>query len=558
MNEFAPGQTVFHRTFGEGVVIHADADRARVDFRASGEKSLLAWALGRSPEEAIEAVSQQSTFATPGPTTDPDPVDLWAHFDPPSLPTGLLPPTLEEFALRMGEMMGADPGGLAAAALAVCAAAIPDRIKLQVKRHDTHWTESSRLWVALIGTPSTKKSPILSAAVRPLAKIDAELWRRYAQAMAAYDDLPKEEKAKTDAPKQVRLRIEDTTIEAAQEVLKHSPDGVLCLQDELSGWFGAMDKYAGARGAAKDRGFWLQAFNGGSYAVNRIGRGSGFIENLSVSMLGGIQPEPLRKIAADAVDDGLLQRLCPIVLQPATLGKDEPSPDVAIAYDDLIQALHGLREPTNGGGGNLADMPATLRFDNEAQDLRRQLEHNHLDLMKIEAVNGKLAAHVGKFDGIFARLAIVWHCAENSYLGSLPAVISGATAERAALFLHEYLLPHAIAFYAGTLGLAADHDVLSAVGGYILAHDELKEITLRDVQRGDRTMRALTRDEASKVLERLEFLGWLSAAPMARNGTAPRWVVNPRVRELYRKRGEAEARRRREAREMIAEMSRQS
>ena len=49
----------------------------------------------------------------------------------------------------------------------------------------------------------------------------------------------------------------DTTIEAAQEILKDSPNGVLLDQDELSGFFGSMDKYSGARGAQKDRAFWL-------------------------------------------------------------------------------------------------------------------------------------------------------------------------------------------------------------------------------------------------------------------------------------------------------------
>ena len=84
--------------------------------------------------------------------------------------------------------------------------------------------------------------------------------------------------------------MQDTTIEAAQEILKDSPNGVLSYQDELSGWFGAMDKYSGGRGAAKDRGFWLQSFNGGSYSVNRIGRGSVFIENLSVSIWAASSP----------------------------------------------------------------------------------------------------------------------------------------------------------------------------------------------------------------------------------------------------------------------------
>jgi hypothetical protein len=72
--------------------------------------------------------------------------------------------------------------------------------------------------------------------------------------------------------------LQDTTIEATQDILKDSPNGVLCFQDELSGWFGSMDKYSNARGAAKDRAFWLEAFNGAPYSVHRVGRGSVFIE----------------------------------------------------------------------------------------------------------------------------------------------------------------------------------------------------------------------------------------------------------------------------------------
>ena len=45
-----------------------------------------------------------------------------------------------------------------------------------------------------------------------------------------------------------------------------------------------------------------------------------------------------------------------------------------------------------------------------------------------------------------------------------------ATARRAKGFLHGFLLPHALAFYAGVLGLSNDHDALTALAGYILAH----------------------------------------------------------------------------------------
>ena len=73
----------------------------------------------------------------------------------------------------------------------------------------------------------------------------------------------------------------------------------------------------------------------------------------------------------------------------------------------------------------------------------------------------------------------------------MPAIITEATARRVAGFLHGFLLPHALAFYAGVLGLSNDHDRLAAVAGYILAH-KLERITNRDVQRGDQSMRNLT------------------------------------------------------------------
>jgi hypothetical protein len=479
-----------------------------------------------------------------------EPVDLWGRFDPPPLPTGLLPGVIEDFARVQGKLMGADPSGLAAAALAVCAAAIPDRIKVQVKRHDPTWQEAPRLWVALIGNPSTKKSPILSAAVKPLTRIDAALYREWADTRAAYEALSKDEQKLTRPPRQTRLRIEDTTIEAAQEVLRDSPDGVLCLQDELSGWFGAMDKYSGARGAAKDRSFWLQSFNGGAYAINRVGRGAGLIENVSVSMLGGIQPEPMRKIASDSVDDGLLQRLFPIILRPATVGLDAPMPDVVGRYGRLVESLHKLA----GVAPAQDDISPVLHFDDRAQEIRRSLEERHLELMATEAVNRKLAAHVGKLDGLFARLCVVWHCVEHAEARTLPKVIEEHTADRVAKFLHGFLLRHAFAFYAGTLGLSDDHDRLTAVAGYILAH-KLEVMTNRDVQRGDRTMRGIERQSIARIFEQLEALGWVNAEPGRRATDPPRWVVNPIVHQRYVARAADERKRRQAAHVMIAELA---
>lgn len=471
-----------------------------------------------------------------------DPVDLWGHFPPPDLPSGLLPPVIEDFARARGDQMGCDPAGLVLAALVTCAAAIPDRIKIKVKTHED-WYEAPRLWGALVGDPSTKKSPILSAATGPLCALDAELFRQWAQARADFDALERDEKKAAEPPPQVRLRIEDATVESAQGVLAESPDGVLLLQDELSGFFGQMDKYNGGKAAAADRAFWLRGWNGGAYAVNRVGRGARLIENASLNLLGGIQPQPIRKVANESHDDGLLQRMLPVLLRPAKVGQDAPMPPAARAYADLIGKLRRLPSPSWMG-------PGAVQFDQAAQEIRRRLEHEHVRLQSIESVSPKLASHVGKYDAIFARLCLVFHCIESVDHEHLPEAIGAKLAQRVADFLHGFLFRHAVAFYAGLLGLSDDHDRLTAVAGFILAH-RLERITNRDVQRGDRTMRSLRDHEIRSVLEQLDALGWLTRVENPRPTLPPHWLVNPAVHERFAERAEQERRRRGEARNVL-------
>jgi DNA polymerase I-like protein with 3'-5' exonuclease and polymerase domains len=492
---------------------------------------------GSEPETTkTNSVGAAEESKAPKPASvDIEPVDLWGQFDPPALPQGLLPETIERFAVDEAELMGVDASGLAMAALTVCAAVLPDHTQLQVKRHDPNWLEAARLWVGLIGNPSTKKTPIILRTTKPLKRLDAELWRSYVAATECYDQLTKEERKNVERPKQRRLRLEDTTIEAAQEVLKDSPDGVLCIQDELAGWFGAMDKYAG-RGATKDRGFWLQSFHGGPYALNRIARGAAMIENLSVSLLGGIQPEPIRKIAADTVDDGLLQRLIPIVLHRGNSGQDVPH--VGRDYDALIVQLHERPRPLQ-----------PLQFADAALAIRHRLEQRHLDLMACEIVNRKLAAHIGKYDGLFARLCLLWHCIE----GVEELTVAEPTARRVADFMHRFLLPHATAFYAGMLELSDDHDRLTKVAGYILAK-RLSRVTNRDVQRSSRAMRGLERLEVETIFEQLEALGWLIRAPGHYRSTPPHWQVNPEVHRRFAERAEREIAERAKEHEMLQEM----
>jgi hypothetical protein len=176
-----------------------------------GNKQLL---LARA-EQALRRSTPQETI---------EPIDLWGQFDPPQLPPGLLPDVIEQFAHDEGNLTGADPSGFAVAALAVCAAALPDHTQLQVKRHDPNWLEAARLWVGLIGNPSTKKTPIMQRAAKPLKRLDAELWREFLAAKECYDELSAAERKQVERPKQKRLRLEDRAFYAGTLELSDDHD----------------------------------------------------------------------------------------------------------------------------------------------------------------------------------------------------------------------------------------------------------------------------------------------------------------------------------------------
>jgi Protein of unknown function (DUF3987) len=251
----------------------------------------------------------------------------------------------------------------------------------------------------------------------------------------------------------------------------------------------------------------------------------------------------MRKIATDTVDDGLIQRMTTIIVRPATVGTDEPLSKSALEYNDLVGRLRTLGKPFDD-----------VTFDDGAMKLRRQLEQRHIDLASaFETFNKKLAAHVGKYDGVFARLCLLWQAIESAerFEAEVDPRVTEKTAARVADFLHGFLLPHAVAFYTSVFGLADDHDRLAAVAGYILAR-KLDVITSRTVQRGDSTMRGLKKRDIEDVFYQLDALGWLDVLPKFRANESPRGKVNPEVHVLYSERARKEEERRRRAREEIA------
>jgi hypothetical protein len=248
----------------------------------------------------------------------------------------------------------------------------------------------------------------------------------------------------------------------------------------------------------------------------------------------------MRKVAAGASDDGLIQRLTPIMLRSAEMTDDDVNTEAADKdFADLIDTLLDL-------------MPGVLRFDAGAQAIRRELEIEHYEHVRSwEPINKKLSSAFGKQDGYFAELCLIWHCAENADQNPQPEVVTEDTAWRAAEFMRTFLRPHLIAFYTGLLDLSDEHDRLKAIAGYILAHKP-KTLNSREVQKAVRSMRKLGAREVTAIMEQLEAFGWLFRNPPPRYGALPVWKINPAVHVQFAERAKEETVRRARDRATVA------
>jgi len=474
-----------------------------------------------------------------------EPADLFAEFIVPPLRENMLPKVIEDFVKDRAHIINTDACFGALSCIVTAAGVIDDRIKLEVG-HD--WHESARLWGCIVGESSTKKSPMLQAVTKPLgalvekvSKEDAEIGRkqdiidaRYKAAMKKYTeaciesddcDVPMPPMAKRE--ERLRVKVKGLTTEGLEEVLRDCPRGIFCDQDELAGWLGSMDAYRAA-GAKKDRGLWLEAYNGGPMQKDLVGRGSFLIPNWSVTIMGGIQPSKIRELAPNMSDDGLLQRFLVVCSEkPGGPARENETPNVAAiqAWHDLIDALY---HTTHGG--------TYVRMSDEARAIRRKAVMELSGIINSGFISNAFTSALGKWEGVSARLMLTYHCIECATMGRHPESesVSADTATRAMNYLMNHLLPHAVSFYEDGLGQSESQVICKLIADAIVAQG-FTELTTRWLsQYGPNRWRTATEDKQRQVLMRLTELGWIKAANMQESVTRrpTRYKVNPNVHEL--------------------------
>lgn len=486
----------------------------QIPFARTLDEAVLAYANRKKEWEPGEPEGDEAQAALPSPIFDP-----WERYIVPAFPMDILPPVLRRYAEYQAASVGVDPAAAVMAALTACSGAIDQRTLLKMKRTGD-WHVRPRLWTMLVGDPSAKKTPIISAAVRALRKYEGQCVAEYQRDLARWKAEDKETRG-DEPPRPTRFLFNDITSEKVGDVLSRQDRGALVEHDELSGFIGAMDKYSGGKGSGADRSFWAQAYNGGPKTIDRLQRGEIYVQNLCVSFLAGMQPDRLSEVA-NLTSDGLLQRFLPVMMRRSAYPVEVESDLPAQRFDDLVTYLIGLK-------------PQTYQMDEGGRLAADEFQRFVFDLEGMEGLGKSFCTFVGKLSGIHGTLALLLHIIEDPQQAVFDPV-SERSVRAASRMLREFIIPHALEFYRGTTD-GADWSGMRAIASYLLTSDK-DRFTASDFTSGVRALRGIGTWDLTQKLSPLVAGGWL--AEDTQNGAVKGWLMQPGLRDAMADRRSAE------------------
>ena len=338
-------------------------------------------------------------------------------------PVDALPAPIRGFVASGTEAIGCDSSFLALPLLVALASAIGNTRRLELKRG---WSVPPILWGAIVGESGTAKTPAFKLAMKPIEERQQRAFKRNADAMTQHEtamtrwekemttwkrskNATAEPPAKPEPPPAERFVVMDTTVEALAPILSANPRGLLLARDELSGWFGSFDRYAGKGKANADAANWLSMFNAESITVDRKTGTPRTIHvpHAAICIAGGIQPGILKRaLGAEHRESGLAARL--LLAYPPRRAKQwneadiDPTAEAELAR--LFDRLYGL-QPTHGDDSE--PRPVVVRLSADAKPL--WVAYANANGSEQVALTGDLSAAWSKLEEYAARFALVIH-----------------------------------------------------------------------------------------------------------------------------------------------------
>ncbi|HET6725921.1 MAG TPA: DUF3987 domain-containing protein [Gammaproteobacteria bacterium] len=528
---------------------------------------------GAAPADTIsEAMSGLARLSSLASSETADPIDLFGDHDLPELKREWLPQQIARYAWDQAEIIGMAPEMMAMSCLVAAAAATHDRIVIKPKGNEG-WTERACLWLMVIAPPSSTKSKAISLPLKPLKKIEAEISGDYDRKIAEYIKANEIRKAREkasirreakgeggldpdepmpDRPPNLRAIVNDVTSEKLIDLLVDNDRGLLMNCDEIALWFGRHDSYRAGGMGGTDRALALQAYDGGTFTQDRMGRGTVRVPNLSYSLVGTTQPKKIKETVSKMSDDGLLQRFMVMEVATKALYGDEDRPEDVQARNDYERIIRNIwsRAPAEG-------QQLVVTLSPEADAIRREFHRWVVKVSSTEGLPDMLRSNIGKWKALWPRLALAYHSFGTASASLWPSdhQVSALTAQRVTSLLQRFLLPHAMRFYTDTVASADPvYSLAKRIAAIILSTGDLR-LTKKKLQQNMKAWTTAADWQKQATITLLRESGWLTGVDSKRvTGSDTGWSVNPRVHALFAERARIEVARRAETAEALREL----
>lgn len=338
-------------------------------------------------------------------------------------PTNYFPTEIEEFINECSDKNALNKEYMCGAALSLLSILIGNKIKLKVSATQI---ESAMLWICIVGSSGTKKTPSINTILKPIEQIDNLNYKAYLRKNSDYKADPEN----NDKPFFYQKVVDDATMESLNEMMYFNKHGLLMKKDELLSLIYDGKRYKGNSGMEQRL---LSIYSQSSFAVNRKSDDEvKLISNPFLSLIGGIQPSLCNELLSDKrMNNGFVNRL--LFIYPtsyiAKLPKGEFDETIKDNFDEFVEHLNSRIEAIEA---------TTIPLNTSAKKrFYAWQEEFVLPIINDDSESELMKATISKFEATVLRIALILECSHSLNANKIPNHVS-KTSINASIEIIEY------------------------------------------------------------------------------------------------------------------------
>lgn len=357
------------------------------------------------------------------------------------------------------------------------------------------------LYSGICAESGSGKSPLMKVFINPLSRLQQEEEARYKDRLKIYEEEYHQWKKSKDIEIEAPVRpkppreyiVTDATSEAIAFIQNNQPNnGFLGCFDELTALIGLQNAYRGGKGADAEK--ILSGRDGTGFKINRAGGTRISCTRSGYSILGGIQPDILKKHMGDFSDpSGFWARF--IWVNLPIKKKTFPDTSINLEIDELLYNLYQ----------QIGTISNSFELSSQAQAIFKEW-YERSEELKLAEPKQALRAVYSKSQRLSGELALLLHCITHSLDQKEPSQEIESETMQIAVQLTNFYINQVRLIHANS---NTCEDNASSLNFRIIDLSHRKGwIKARDVQNGIRSFKKTSPNRIRSLFRELETNGY--------------------------------------------------